>query len=205
MLFRSVTYAARRFGLAPEDMTRLGLGFAADLPGGHRLVVPFRDRDGVARGYQARALAKDAQVRWLGPKSPEGSSWAKVGFFEGSAGWDEVLITEGPGDSLTAVGIGYDAIMIRGAGLASNESVVDTVAEMIGDRMAIICGDGDAAGRTFSAVLAQGLLARDKRVKVLGVPDDLDLTDWRERDGATFATSIVRKIAETREIGRAHV
>lgn len=192
-------YAASRFGVSEPDAIRLGLGYAHDLPGGPRLVVPFRDRDGVARGYQARALAKDAQVRWLGPKSPDGASWAKVGYFEGSAGWDEVLVTEGPGDSLTAVGIGYDAIMIRGAGLASNESVVDTVADMIGDRLAVIAGDGDAAGRTFSAVLAQGLLARDKRVKVLAVPDDLDLTDWRGRDGASFATSVVRTIAETRE------
>lgn len=208
-------YAAERFGINGDDGFRLGLGYAPDavyegdgedrhivnggLPGGPRLVVPFRDRDGVARGFQARSLQKDAAVRWLGPKSPEGASWAKVGYFEGSSGWDEVFVTEGPGDALTAVGVGFDTILIRGAGLASNEAVVDTVAEMLGDRLAIIAGDGDSAGRTFAARLAQGLVSRQRRAKVLPVPDDLDLTDWRERDGARFATALVRAIGETKE------
>lgn len=195
----SVAYAARRFGLAAEDAERLGLGYADDLPGGPRLVVPFRDKDGVARGFQARALTPDAQVRWYGPKSPDGASWAKVGFFEGGSGWDEVLITEGPGDALTAVGVGYDSIMIRGAGLASNENVVDDVARMVGDRLAVIAGDGDSAGRTFAARLAQGLVARDCRVKVLPVPDDHDLTSWREQNPARFPTGLVRAIADTPE------
>lgn len=195
----ALNYAARRFGLTYADATRLGLGVAHDLPGGPRLVVPFRDKDGVARGYQARALEKNAQVRWLGPKSPEGASWAKVAWFEGSAGWDEVFVTEGPGDGLTAVGIGYDAILIRGAGLASNESVVDAVADMLGDRLAVIAGDGDPAGRTFAGRLAQGLLSRGKRAKVLPVPDDHDLSSWRERDGEKFATNVVRAMSSTKE------
>lgn len=192
-------YAEERFGIDLDDFTRLGLGYATDLPGGPRLVVPFRDRDGVARGYQARSLQKDAAVRWLGPKSPEGASWAKVGYFEGGSGWDEVLVTEGPGDALTSVGIGYDAVMIRGAGLVSNETVLDTVAAMIGDRLAVVAGDGDPAGRTFASRLAQGLVARECRVKILPVPDEHDLTSWRERDGSKFATNVVRLIAEATE------
>src|SRR5690606_39891735 len=130
---------------------RLGLGYAEDLPGGPRLTVPFRDKDGIPRGYQARALAKDAQVRWYGPRSPEGRSWAKVAWFEGASGWDEVLICEGPGDALTGVAAGYDTLGIRGAGLATNPTAVAEVAEMVGDRLAVIAGDGDAAGRTFAA------------------------------------------------------
>lgn len=195
----ALAYAERRFGISADDARRLGLGVATDLPGGDRLVVPFRDKNGVARGYQARALAKDAKVRWLGPKSPDGASWAKVAYFEGASGWDEVLVTEGPGDSLTGVALGYDTVGIRGAALASNETVVDEVASLVGDRLAVIAGDGDAAGRVFASRLAQGLLARGTRVKVLHVPDDLDLTDWRERDGERFATHVVRLIAETRE------
>lgn len=208
----ALDYAARRFGITPEDAARLGLGYATvasydengqitngGLPGGPRLVVPFRDREGVARGFQARALAKDAKVRWLGPASPEGASWSRLAYFEGGSGWDEVLITEGPGDSLTGVALGYDTIGIRGAGLASNESVVDDVAAMLGDRLGVIAGDGDSSGRTFASRLAQGLVARGRRVKVLPVPDDLDLTDWRERDGVRFATNVVRAVAETKE------
>lgn len=205
-------YAEKRFGIDLDDFTRLGLGLApaaeydtegnitnGGLPGGPRLVVPFRDVDGVPRGYQARALAADAKVRWLGPKSPDGASWAKVAFFPGSAGWDEVLVTEGPGDSLTGVALGYDTAGIRGAALASNPAVVDEVAAMVGDRLAVIAGDGDPSGRTFASTLAQGLLARGLRVKILPVPDGLDLTDWRKRDGERFATNVVRAIVDTAE------
>src|SRR5690606_39063835 len=80
-----------------------------------------------------------------------------------------------------------------------NPTAVAEVAEMVGDRLAVNAGDGDAAGRTFAANLAQGLLAHGVRVKILPVPDDLDLTDWRERDGVRFATNVVRAIAETPE------
>lgn len=192
-------YAATRFGISLDDARRLGLGVARDLPGSPRLVVPFRDREGVARGYQARALAKEAAVRWLGPKSPEGASWSKVGYFEGGSGWDEVLVTEGPGDALTGVGIGYDTVMIRGAALVSNEAVLDAVADMVGDCLAVVAGDGDSAGRTFSARLAQGLVERGLRTKILAVPDEHDLTSWRERDPARFATNVIRAIAEAKE------
>ncbi|WP_191480135.1 phage/plasmid primase, P4 family [Nocardioides ochotonae] len=192
-------YAARRFGLTPADMERLGLGAADDLPGGVRLVVPFRDPDGVARGFQARALKRDAAVRWFGPRSPEGASWAKVAYFPGGANWDEVLITEGPGDSLTGAALGYDTIGVRGAGLASNPAVVEAIADMLDDRLAVICGDGDPAGRTFATTLSRELLARGKRVKVLPVPDDHDLTDWREVDPVRFPAQVIRAITDTRE------
>lgn len=195
----ALDYAERRFGITAHDAARLGLGIARDLPGGPRLVVPFRDKDGVARGYQARALAPDAKVRWYGPKSPEGASWAKVGYFEGGSGWDEVLITEGPGDGLTSAALGYDTILIRGAGLASNETVLDDVADLIGDRLAVIAGDGDPSGRTFAARLAQDLLDREKRVKILPLPDGMDLTDWREQAGTRFAADVIRAITDTRE------
>lgn len=196
----AVDYAENRFGLNIDDMLRLGLGYADDLGGGPRLVVPFRDPQGVPRGFQARALAPDSAVRWLGPKSPEGASWSKLAWFPGASGWDEVLVTEGPGDSLTGVALGYDVIGIRGAALASNPSVVDEAARWIGDRVAIIAGDGDPAGRTFSSILAQGLVERGVRAKILPVPDGLDLTDWRERSGARFATELIRAAQTAEEI-----
>ncbi|MGZ0151853.1 phage/plasmid primase, P4 family [Kribbella sp. WER1] len=209
---RARTYAEERFGITEDDFRRLGLGYApaaeynedgeitnGGLPGGPRLVVPFRDKDGVPRGYQARSFQKDARVRWYGPASPEKASWAKLAWFEGASGWDEVMITEGPGDGMTSVAIGYDTILIRGAGLAANESVLNQVAEWVGDRLAVIAGDGDPSGSTFASRLAQALLARGRRAKILPVPDKLDLTDWRERDGDRFLTNVVRAIADTRE------
>ncbi|QXO14572.1 DNA primase/helicase [Arthrobacter phage Kaylissa] len=192
----ALAYAATRFGVDADDVERLGLGYADDLGGGPRLVVPFRDRDGVPRGFQARALDKDAAVRWLGPKSPDGASWAKIGYFPGSAGFDEVLVTEGPGDALTgSAALGFDTIGVRGAGLAANPAVVTAIVAMLGGREAVIAGDGDPAGRRFSATLAEALSARDVPVKVLDLPDGLDLSDWRAKDPARFYADAHRAIA----------
>lgn len=194
-------YAAERFGVDVEDAKRLGLGFAKDLGGGPRLVVPFRDKDGVPRGFQARALAKDAAVRWLGPKSPDGASWAKIGYFPGSAGFDEVLITEGPGDALTASSaLGFDTIGIRGAGLSANASVIADLVAMLDGREAVIAGDGDPAGRRFSATLAEALVGHEIRVKVLDLPDGLDLSDWRAQNPARFYQEAIRAIAEAETV-----
>jgi len=188
-------YGADRFGLSDEDLLRLGIGYTEDLGGGGRFVVPFRDRDGVARGFQARALERDAAVRWLGPKSPEGGSWSKLGYFPGSSGWDEVLVCEGPGDALTGAALGYDTIGVAGASHAGNAAIVSEIASMIGDREAVIAGDGDPAGRRFSATLAEGLADHDVRVKVLHVPNGLDLTDWRADSPAAFSRDVIRAIS----------
>lgn len=188
-------YAAERFGLSGEDANRLGLGYTEDLIGGPRLVVPFRTPDGVARNFQARALDKEAAVRWTGPKSPEGGSWSKIGFFPGRTGWDEVLVTEGPGDALTGAALGYDTIGVAGASHAGNPAIVDEIASWIGDREAIIAGDGDPAGRRFSAQLAEGLTERGVRVKVLQLPDGVDLNDWRLQNPATFPRDVIRAIS----------
>jgi putative DNA primase/helicase len=190
-------YARDRFGLSRADVERLGLGYSAELGGGPRLVVPFRDSDGVARGFQARALDAEAAVRWLGPKSPEGASWTKIGYFPGSAGFDEVLVTEGPGDALTASSaLGFDTIGIRGAGMASNAYVIEQVATMVAGREVVVAGDGDPAGRRFTAQLAEALSARDIRVKVLDLPDGKDLTDWRADAPAKFYAEAIRAIAQ---------
>jgi putative DNA primase/helicase len=203
-------YASDRFGVSRADSDRLGLGYAVDaiydregnitnggLPGGPRLVVPFRDKAGVARGFQARALAPDAQVRWLGPKSPDKQSWAKVGWFPGSAGFDEVIITEGPGDALTAAAaLGFDTIGIRGAGLSANPHVIEALVQLLDGREAVIAGDGDPAGRRFSGQLADALIAHDLRVRILDLPDGLDLSDWRAADPAKFYAQAHRAIAQ---------
>jgi len=189
-------YAAERFGLSGDDSTRLGLGYADDLPGGPRLVVPFRDQRGVARGFQARALAPDAAVRWYGPKSPEGAAWTKLGWFPGSSGWDEVLVCEGPGDALTGAALGYDTIGIRGAGLSANSSVIEDLVAMLDGRQAVIAGDGDPSGRRFSAQLAEALTTAGIPVRILTVPDGLDLTDWRAQDPEQFPREVIRAIAQ---------
>ncbi|RLK22664.1 putative DNA primase/helicase [Micromonospora sp. M71_S20] len=206
------TYARDRFGLAADDMTRLGLGVAEraayddagtllrGLPGGPRLVVPFRDRDGVPRGYQARALDASAKVRWLGAKSPQGESWARVGFLPGESGWAELIVTEGPGDGLTACATGYDVAFVRGAGLAA--SVAGEVAALADGRPVVVVGDADASGDRFSRVLCAelaklGLSARSVRPPA----DGDDVTDWRGRSPETFATDFIRAVTNSQDPG----
>ena len=187
-------YAVSRFGLDAADIERLGLGAWAD---GDvlRLVVPFRDKDGVPRGMQARAIDPSVDLRWKGPKSPKGGgSWSKIGYLPGSSGWSEVIITEGPGDGLTAVSLGYDAILVAGAGNARNPRVLDDIAAMLGGRKAVIAGDGDRAGAEFATALAAGLIERDCTVAILDVPMDEDLSSWCQKDPSR--REVVRAIIE---------
>ncbi|UVK59057.1 DNA primase [Microbacterium phage Cen1621] len=192
----AIAYAQQRFGLDNVDIIRLGLGYVDDIGGGPRLVVPFRTPDGVARNFQARALEQDAAVRWQGPKSPEGGSWSPLGWFPGESGWPEVLICEGPGDALTGAALGYDTLGIAGASRVTNPAIVDEVAQWVGSREAVVAGDGDPAGRRFSSTLAEGLAARGVSVRVLDVPDGLDLTDWRAQEGEHFSRTGIRAIVD---------
>jgi putative DNA primase/helicase len=196
----ALNYAADRFGITLDDVNRLGLGYAEDLGGGPRLVVPFRDRDGVARGFQARALDPEAQIRWLGPKSPDGASWTKLGYFPGLGGYDEILIAEGPGDALTGSAAGFDTIGIRGAGLSANPTVVEGLVELIGGRPVVVAGDGDAAGRRFTQTLAEALHARGLSVKVLPMRDGKDLTDWRADGPARFHDDLLYHVAKAKQV-----
>lgn len=193
-------YAIERFGLSDGDIARLGLGYTDDLGGNvPRLVVPFRTPQGVARNFQARALDPSAKVRWQGPKSPEGGSWSPLGWFPGESGWSEVVIAEGPGDALTAAAVGYDTIGVAGAARVNNPAIVAEIAQWTMGRPVVIAGDGDAAGRQFSATLAKGLIELGAHVRVLNLPDGVDLNDWRLTDPAGFQTALIRAIenAET--------
>lgn len=190
----AMPYAERRFGASEADAERLGLGYSEELDGVPRLIVPFRDKDGVARGFQGRAL-NGGEPRWSGPRAPEGASWTKVAWFPGTSGFEEVLVCEGPGDSLTsACSLGYDTIGVPGAGNAAR--VVDQIADLLGDRPAIVAGDGDPAGRKFSSTIAKALADRELDVRVLDLADGMDLTDWREADPARFYALAVKAIAE---------
>lgn len=187
-------YMEARFGLTQDDADRLGLGRADDLGGGPRLVVPFRDKDGVPRGYQARAIQPDATVRWLGAKSPQGASWSKVAWFPGSAEWAEVIVTEGPGDALTACGVGYDSIAVRGAALASNQTVIDTIVEWVGDRPVVVFGDSDDSGRKFAHTLVGGLSRAGVKTVTSANVEAGDITAQREAEPAVFADRFIATV-----------
>ena len=187
-------YALRRFGVDEETFDRLGLGSSDDLPDGARLVVPFCNPVGVALGFQARALDSNARVRWYGPSNPQVGSWSRIGFFQGGSGYQEVIVTEGPGDALAAAAAGFDSIGVRGAGLAGDD-LAKQIFDWTGERPVVIAGDGDRAGRTFSATLADALSNLGVLVRVLSLDEGLDLSDWFGRNPGLFATDLMAAVA----------
>lgn len=199
----ALVYALDRFGIGHDQALALGLGVAEDLGGGPRLVVPFRDGHGVARGFQARSLDRNARVRWLGPKSPEGASWSKVACFRSaSESHPEIVVTEGPGDGLTACGAGYDSAAVRGAALATNPTVLDTIADFADGRPVVVIGDADPAGDKFAREIAGALAARGLSVRKVRPPrEDDDLSSWRENDPGRFTTALVDAVQAATDPG----
>ncbi|MFD3361576.1 phage/plasmid primase, P4 family [Streptomyces albidoflavus] len=195
-------YLSDRFGLSVEQAQDLGVGFA--VPGGRpqawlsrgftrhpRVTVPLGGFDGVVRGLQGRDLSGRCPARWVSLTNVDGRQWAKYGVLRSGAGYDTVLITEGPGDALTAVGAGYDAVAVRGAGLARNAALVAELADGLRDSDVVLAGDRDRAGASFTDSLAGALVRAGVMVRRLEIPTDGDdLTDWRERDPAAFPAAL---------------
>ncbi|MER6485693.1 phage/plasmid primase, P4 family [Streptomyces virginiae] len=199
---RATDYLMARFGLSPEAAEDFGVGFAAEGPRTPawlssrftrypRLTVPLAGFDGVIRGLQGRDLSENCPARWVGLTNVDGRTWAKYGVLRSGAGFDTVLICEGPGDALTAVGAGYDAVAIRGAGLARNAALVAELAEGLRDLDVVIAGDRDRAGAGFTDSLAVALVRAGVMVRRLELPNDGDdLTDWRARDPQDFPAAL---------------
>ncbi|MCQ6554747.1 phage/plasmid primase, P4 family [Streptomyces sp. C10-9-1] len=196
------TYLLDRFGVTPELAEDLGVGYAA--PGARpqrwlsrgftrypRVTVPLYGFDGVARGLQGRDLSGRCPARWVSLTNLDGRTWAKYGVLRSGAGFDTVLVCEGPGDALTAVGAGYDAVAIRGAGLARNAALVEELANGLRDLDVVIAGDRDRAGAGFTDSLAMALVTAGVMVRRLEIPHDGDdLTDWRERNMEAFPAAL---------------
>ncbi|WP_240351243.1 phage/plasmid primase, P4 family [Streptomyces olivoreticuli] len=199
-------YVAERFGLTAQQAQTLELGEwqpAAEYPEFisdtfarfPRLVVPLIGFDGVARGAQGRDISGRCPARWVSLANIDGGTWAKYGVFKGGAGFDTVIITEGPSDALTAAAAGYDAVAVRGAGLARNEVLVAELAAGLGDRDVVLAGDRDRAGDSFTDDLAHALARAGVMVRRLdGIPEGLDLTEWREADPEAFAGRLHRAV-----------
>jgi putative DNA primase/helicase len=92
--------------------------------------------------------------------------------------------------------VGYDAIAVRGAGLVSNPTTVDALAEWLVDRVAVVAGDGDPAGQKFSVELTAALAERGVVVKMLPMPAGKDVTDLRADDPAWFKQGFVKQVKE---------
>ncbi|MEU7039808.1 phage/plasmid primase, P4 family [Streptomyces varsoviensis] len=199
-------YLFDRFGITAETAADLDVGYCAVgnrpqpwLPRGFtrypRITVPLVGFDGVIRGLQGRDISKKCPSRWVSLANVSGRTWAKYGLLQGGAGYDTILVTEGPGDGLTSAGIGYDALVIRGAGLANNAALVAELVEKLRGRDVVLAFDPDDAGKRGMKALAAALVAAGNAPRRLPFPNDgEDLTDWRERTPGTFATELHRAV-----------
>ncbi|MCX5153715.1 phage/plasmid primase, P4 family [Streptomyces sp. NBC_00291] len=210
---RAAQYAASRFGIDLESAQEYGLGvdngeFITDFPYRSRsfltfprLTVPLRDFAGVARGLQGRDLTGQCPGRWLSLMNPEGMRWNAYGVFRGGGGYGVTIITEGPGDALTAVSVGYDAIAVRGASLAGSPDLIRELADGLRGAQVLVAGDRDPAGEAFTQRLTDGLAAHGVSVFALDIPTaGQDLTRWREDDPTAFPMALHRAVKAAREI-----
>lgn len=206
-------YAAERFGISADVARQLRLGYddgtvsvgrARDYRtkaySAHpRLVVPFLDWAGMPRGLQGRDLSGNCPARWLNLASPDGMRWDATGVFRSGDSYPTVIVTEGPSDALAAVGAGYTAVAVRGAGVARAERTARELADGAeGD--VVLAGDNDAAGATFNAELGAQLKALGITARVLRIPAEFnDLAEWREADPENFAAALHRAVGHAAE------
>ncbi|MET9480982.1 phage/plasmid primase, P4 family [Streptomyces sp. NPDC006638] len=194
----AAVYLADRFGLQVEQALDLNVGYAA--PGDRpqrwltrgftrypRITVPLVSFDGVTRGLQGRDISGKCPARWVSLANIEGKTWSKYGVLTAGTGYDTILVTEGPGDGLTSVGVGYDALIIRGAGLAQNATLVAELVTHLRGRDVVLAFDPDDAGARGIGKLSAALAADGNSPRQLQFPNvKEDLTDWRERTPDTF-------------------
>ncbi|MFE9256522.1 phage/plasmid primase, P4 family [Streptomyces sp. NPDC006879] len=208
---QALAYAAQRFGVDQELAAELRLGAddgfgvpnfpyrARAFTRFPRLTVPLLDFNGVARGLQGRDLSGGCPGRWVSLRNPEGARWAPYGVLRGQGGYGVTIVSEGPGDGLTAVAVGYDAVVIRGAALAGSPELLAELAEGLRGTQVIAAGDNDDAGQRFNRALAAGLKPFGIEVYALPVPNTGDdLTDWRERDAHGFPFALHRAVKSAR-------
>ena len=204
-------YALDRFGMDPDMGYVIGLGYDdgtlpcewlttsyREVP---RLVVPFLDEYGTAKGLQSRALTPDARVRWCGPMNPPQHSWSKVGIFDLFSENDaNILITEGPGDCLTSLAQSTGAILIRGAALSNNEETIQQILSATQQRRVVLAGDNDLSGIDFNLTLGQSLAEHGRQVHTLEIAEGGDLTDWRSIAGESFPADFQRALRQAQRI-----
>jgi putative DNA primase/helicase len=198
------SYLFDRFGIGPELARDLELGFSGErsfpfasraFTSFPRVTVPFKNFRGIVHALQGRDLSGKCPGRWVGLTNPEGARWGQYGVFRGQGGYGVTLITEGPGDALTAAAVGYDAVAVRGAALAGSPELVEELARGLEGSQVIVAGDNDSAGKGFTKRLAAGLSKHGITVYVLNIPaDGWDLTDWRNDNAEGFPAALHKAV-----------
>lgn len=198
------SYLWDRFGVGQDLARELEVGYSGSLSFVYasrafssfpRMTVPFKNFRGIIHALQGRDLSGKCPGRWVGLTNPEGARWGLYGVFRGQGGYGATLLTEGPGDALTAAAVGYDAVAVRGASLASSPELVEELAQGLTETQVVVAGDNDDAGNGFTKRIAQGLGKHGITVYQLRIPrEGWDLTDWREDDPQAFAAALHKAV-----------
>lgn len=134
------------------------------------VIVPAFDIDGIIRGARRRYFRDSGKELSL-----SGSGWLPYTYRRNPhAVHPELVVTEGPIDAMTAYAAGYDVFGIFGVDNARSLDVTRDLAEAARDRVVVVVGDNDDAGRRFNVDVAK---VTPVRVVVPPVPDG-DLNDW---------------------------
>jgi putative DNA primase/helicase len=216
---RARAYVGERFGLDADTACEMFLGVdPGAFSGGPsrpfpflsraytsfpRLTVPLVGFDGVIRGLQGRDLSGECPGRWVSLMNPKGHRWAPYGVFRGEGGYGVTIVSEGPGDGLTAVSVGYNAVAVRGASLAGSPELLAEFAEGLHGTQVIAAGDNDEAGQRFNRMLAEGLKPFGIVVYELRIPDHgpkTDLSRWREVDPHGFPLALHRAVKAAKPV-----
>jgi DNA primase len=145
-----------------------------------RLLFVVRDERGRAVGFGGRALSPESEPKYL--NSPESPIFSKkrllYGLFQAREGIrrrDRVVLVEGYFDHMALLRAGV-AETVASMGTALTPEQAERLRRLTGN--AVVCYDGDSAGRNatrgaLSLLLAQGFEARVARMPEGEDPDDL--------------------------------
>ncbi len=153
-----------------------------------RLVVPMMTADGVIVAMQARRLGDGETPKWCGPSNPSvNTAWATTAIWLSEDDDADLIIPEGQGDYLTAVASGCSTISVRGASLAGNQRVQDTILAHGEGRRILVAGDNDRSGHKFNEKIARFCTDNDLQAHILDIERGGDLTEWRQLAGDNWA------------------
>ncbi len=160
-----------------------------------RLIFVVRDERGRAVGFGGRALSPEGEPKYL--NSPESPVFSKkrllYGLFEGRESirkHDRVVLVEGYFDHLALVRAGIQET-VASMGTALTPEQTEKLRRLCPH--AILCYDGDSAGRNATRGALQLLLAQGFEARVARLPAGEDPYDLLQREGPD---SVARAIDE---------
>lgn len=160
-----------------------------------RLLFVIKDDRGRPVGFGGRALSPQGEPKYL--NSPESPVFSKkrvlYGLFEAREAIrrkDRVVLVEGYFDHLALVRAGA-AETVASMGTALTPEQAEKLRRLCPN--AVVCYDGDSAGRNATRGALQLLLAQGFQVRVARLPEDEDPDDVLVREGPE---SLARRIDE---------